>query len=90
MSSKSEPRRTVGAPRGWADSPKLRIAISTIAIRNCLTAFSDRTDIFANIRTHVLDSQSTLRREPQLLLMEELREPRDYFSILRAAPALAP
>ncbi len=49
-----------------------------------LTVFSDQADIFANIRTHVLDSQGMLRREPQLLLMEELREPRNYFSILRA------
>jgi uncharacterized protein len=49
-----------------------------------LTAFSDRADIFANIRAHILDSQGTLRREPQLLLMEELREPRNYFSVLRA------
>jgi AAA+ ATPase superfamily predicted ATPase len=49
-----------------------------------LTAFSDRAAIFANIRTHILDSQGTLRREPQLLLMEELREPRNYFSVLRA------
>jgi AAA+ ATPase superfamily predicted ATPase len=48
-----------------------------------LTAFSDQVDIFANIRTLVLDSQEMLRREPQLLLMEELREPRNYFSILR-------
>ena len=49
-----------------------------------LTAFSDRVDVFANIRAHILDSQGMLRREPQLLLMEELREPRNYFSILRA------
>lgn len=49
-----------------------------------LTIFSDQADIFANIHAHVLDSQGTLRREPQLLLMEELREPRNYFSILRA------
>jgi len=49
-----------------------------------LTAFSDEADIFANIRSHILDSQGTLRREPQLLLMEELREPRNYFSVLRA------
>lgn len=49
-----------------------------------LTAFSDQADIFANIRAHILDSQGTLRREPQLLLMEELREPRNYFSLLRA------
>ena len=49
-----------------------------------LTAFSDQADLFSNIRAHVLDSQGMLRREPQLLLMEELREPRNYFSILRA------
>ena len=49
-----------------------------------LTAFSDQADILTNIRIHILDSQGTLRREPQLLLMEELREPRNYFSILRA------
>ena len=49
-----------------------------------LTVFPDQADIFANIHVHVLDSQGTLRREPQLLLMEELREPRNYFSILRA------
>ena len=49
-----------------------------------LTVFSDQADIFTNIRRHVLDSQGTLRQEPQLLLMEELREPRNYFSVLRA------
>jgi AAA+ ATPase superfamily predicted ATPase len=49
-----------------------------------LGIFSDHVDIQANIRTHILDSQGTLRHEPQLLLMEELREPRNYFSILRA------
>jgi AAA+ ATPase superfamily predicted ATPase len=49
-----------------------------------LTTFSDQADIFTNIRSHVLDSQGTLRREPHLLLMEELREPRNYFSVLRA------
>jgi len=49
-----------------------------------LTAFSDQLDIFANIRAHILDKQGSLRREPQFLLMEELREPRNYFSILRA------
>jgi uncharacterized protein len=49
-----------------------------------LIAFSDESDVFANIRSQILDSQGTLRREPQFLLMEELREPRNYFSILRA------
>jgi AAA+ ATPase superfamily predicted ATPase len=49
-----------------------------------LCVFSDSEDLFTGIRRHVLDGQGTLHREPQLLLMEELREPRNYFSILRA------
>ena len=49
-----------------------------------LVAFSDEVDVFANIRSQILDNHGTLRREPQFLLMEELREPRNYFSILRA------
>jgi AAA+ ATPase superfamily predicted ATPase len=50
-----------------------------------LRIFSDQQDIFANIRQHILDAQSgELFNEPRLLLMEELREPRNYFSILRA------
>ncbi|MBU0703393.1 MAG: ATP-binding protein [Chloroflexi bacterium] len=49
-----------------------------------LPAFSDDVDIFTNIREHILDRRGPLYNEPQLLLMEELREPRNYFSILRA------
>ena len=49
--------------------------------------FSNRQDLFTNIRTHILHPQSTLYDEPLLLLVEELREPRNYFSILRAIAA---
>ncbi|MDP3449837.1 MAG: ATP-binding protein, partial [Anaerolineaceae bacterium] len=50
-----------------------------------LRTFSDHQDIFTNIRQHILDAQTgALFNEPRLLLMEELREPRNYFSILRA------
>lgn len=49
-----------------------------------LSAFSDQVDIFANIRKQILDAQGLLYAEPRLLLLEELREPRNYFSILRA------
>ena len=50
-----------------------------------LRTFSDEQDLFANIRQHILDPHTgTLFNEPRLLLMEELREPRNYFSILRA------
>jgi AAA+ ATPase superfamily predicted ATPase len=50
-----------------------------------LTTFSDRHTLLANIRRHILDAHSgSLYSEPRLLLMEELREPRNYFSLLRA------
>lgn len=49
-----------------------------------LNAFSDREGIFTNIKRQVLDRNGLLYAEPRLLLLEELREPRNYFSILRA------
>ena len=50
-----------------------------------LLTFSDRLSVLENIRRHILDAQfGALFNEPRLLLMEELREPRNYFSILRA------
>ena len=50
-----------------------------------LRTFNDEIDIFSNIGAHILDARTAeLYREPHLLLMEELREPRNYFSILRA------
>jgi AAA+ ATPase superfamily predicted ATPase len=50
-----------------------------------LQAFSGDQDVMANIRYQILDHlQGRLFNEPRLLLMEELREPRNYFSILRA------
>jgi AAA+ ATPase superfamily predicted ATPase len=50
-----------------------------------LRTFNDQIDIFSNIKEHILDAQrAELFSEPRLLLMEELREPRNYFSILRA------
>ncbi|MEZ4831141.1 MAG: ATP-binding protein [Caldilineaceae bacterium] len=49
-----------------------------------LSLFSGEEDLFAGIRAHILHSKGILYDEPLLLLMEELREPRNYFSILRA------
>ena len=48
-----------------------------------LSAFSDSRDVFQNIHEQILDVRGLLYNEPQLLFMEELREPRNYFSILR-------
>lgn len=49
-----------------------------------LQCFSDQQDIFTNIRCQILDQKGVLYHEPYLLLMEELREPRSYFAVLRA------
>lgn len=50
-----------------------------------LTTFTDQHSLTVNIHQHILDAKTgSLYSEPRLLLMEELREPRNYFSILRA------
>ncbi len=49
-----------------------------------LQVFSDQVAIFENIQKHILHRRGTLYSEPQLLLLEELHDPRNYFSILRA------
>ena len=49
-----------------------------------LNTFKASANLWTNVRQHILDPQGNLYREPQLLLQEELREPRNYFSILRA------
>jgi AAA+ ATPase superfamily predicted ATPase len=49
-----------------------------------LRTFSDQQDIFANIQRHILNLRGALHNEPHLLLLEELREPRNYFALLRA------
>lgn len=50
-----------------------------------LRTFQNDQTLSENILQHILDEQTgTLFNEPRLLLMEELREPRNYFSILRA------
>jgi AAA+ ATPase superfamily predicted ATPase len=41
-------------------------------------------DIFSNIRMRILEKGSFLHNEVEFLLREELREPRNYFAILRA------
>ena len=50
-----------------------------------LLTFTDSQDIFANIDQHILNPcGGLLFNEPLLLLMEEFREPYNYFSILHA------
>ncbi len=49
-----------------------------------LEAFDDNLSVLDNACRRILHPRSLLYDEPRLLLMEELREPRNYFSILQA------
>lgn len=49
-----------------------------------LAHFDDQVAMLTNIEQKILDPGSYLYMEPQFLLREELREPRNYFAILQA------
>ena len=49
-----------------------------------LLQFDPTLDFVENVRRRILAPEAYLYREPDFILREELREPRNYFSILRA------
>lgn len=49
-----------------------------------LLQFDPSADFWENVRRRILTPEAYLYREPDFILREELREPRNYFSILRA------
>ncbi|MDF1534703.1 MAG: ATP-binding protein, partial [Methanosarcinaceae archaeon] len=49
-----------------------------------LSMFNDNNSVLKNIDNMLLSKGSVLQREPEFLLMEEIREPRNYFLILKA------
>lgn len=49
-----------------------------------LLQFDPSADLWTNIRKKILMPEAYLFSEPEFILKEELREPRNYFSILRA------
>ena len=49
-----------------------------------LLQFDPALDFVENVRRRILAPEAYLYREPDFILREELREPRNYFSILRA------
>jgi AAA+ ATPase superfamily predicted ATPase len=49
-----------------------------------LLQFDPACDFRENVRRRILAPEAYLYREPDFILREELREPRNYFSILRA------
>ena len=49
-----------------------------------LLEFKPQVDLWTNIRDRVLSPATFLYPEPEFILREELREPRNYFAILKA------
>lgn len=49
-----------------------------------LRQFDEGRDVFENIREKILDPGMFLYKEPKFILLEELRDPTTYFSILTA------
>ncbi|MBF0408883.1 MAG: ATP-binding protein [Candidatus Riflebacteria bacterium] len=49
-----------------------------------LLQFNSQKSLWKNIEDQILKTEAYLYREPEFILREELREPRNYFSILRA------
>lgn len=49
-----------------------------------LRQFDPALDFWENIKSRILVPETYLYREPEFILREELREPRNYFSMLRA------
>ena len=52
-----------------------------------LLEFKPQVDLWTNIRDRVLSPATFLYPEPEFILREELREPRNYFAILKAMAA---
>ena len=49
-----------------------------------LLKFSQEKTVFENIKKNILNKGTYLYREPEVILNEELREPRNYFLILKS------
>ena len=68
----------------WTHAQQLELWATLGGMPYYLNTFKAGANLWVNVRQHILDPQGNLYREPQFLLQAELREPRNYFSILRA------
>jgi len=81
-------------PLSFIDAKAFFPAMSDDAFMHCygalggtpayLLQFDPSADFRENVRRRILAPEAYLYREPDFILREELREPRNYFSILRA------
>ena len=80
-----EPLRLRGAAAFFPSyDPHERIAAWAVlgGMPYYLQAFNDQLGVLENVRAQILDTRGLLYSEPHLLVSEELREPRNYFSVL--------
>lgn len=68
----------------WSDEDRLRAYAVTGGVPHYILQFEPTRSLPWNIQHNLLRRGSVLYQEAELLLREELREPRTYFSILRA------
>lgn len=69
---------------GWSAEDKVRAFAVTGGLPHYLQQFDAARSLAWNIQHHVLRRGAVLYQEAELLVREELREPRLYYSILRA------
>ncbi len=70
--------------KGWKPEDKLRAFAVTGGIPHYLAQLDPDRSLGWNIQHNVLERGAVLFQEAELLMREELREPRVYYSILRA------
>jgi hypothetical protein len=79
---------TFDSLKAFYPSADFRKRVEIYSVMGTIPAYLERIDpeatIFRNIRTSILDRGSLLHNEVEFLLREELREPRNYFVILRS------
>jgi uncharacterized protein len=68
----------------WSAEDRIRAYAVTGGVPHYLLQFNPQRSLAWNITHHVLQRGAVLYQEAELLVREELREPRVYYSILRA------
>jgi hypothetical protein len=69
---------------GWSNEDFMYVYATLGGTPAYLLQFDYSRDYFSNVEEKILIKEAYLSGEPEFILREELREPRNYFAILRA------
>jgi AAA+ ATPase superfamily predicted ATPase len=69
---------------GWSNEDFVNVYATLGGTPAYLLQFDYNQDYWTNVRRAILISEAYLSVEPEFILRQELREPRNYFAILRA------